>query len=123
MSFVCLNPFPNKPWFLRVCSTSFLITLWKKEKFLPFQRTFCHFHQIKNFCLQSFLVWKSLYFVAWERVNMCLIYLHVSLSHDSINPLPDNKILDWSKLKAFADNKLTHSHTMTPFDAPGKQAF
>ena len=29
-----LNPFPNKPWFLRVCSTSLLRTLWKKEKLL-----------------------------------------------------------------------------------------
>ena len=31
---VCLNPFPNKPWFLHVCSTSLLKTLWKKEKLL-----------------------------------------------------------------------------------------
>ena len=29
-----VNPFPNKPWFLRVCSTSFLKTLWEKEKLL-----------------------------------------------------------------------------------------
>ena len=28
-----LNPFPNKPWFLRVCSTSLLKTL-EKEKLL-----------------------------------------------------------------------------------------
>ena len=28
------NPFPSKPWFLRVCSTSLLITLWEKEKLL-----------------------------------------------------------------------------------------
>ena len=28
------NPFPNKPWFLRVCSTSLLKTLWEKEKLL-----------------------------------------------------------------------------------------
>ena len=28
------NPFPNKPWFLRVCSTNLLKTLWKKEKLL-----------------------------------------------------------------------------------------
>ena len=28
------NPFPNKPWFLRVCSTSLLKTMWKKEKLL-----------------------------------------------------------------------------------------
>ena len=31
---VRLNPFPNKPWFLRVCSTSLLKTLWEKEKLL-----------------------------------------------------------------------------------------
>ena len=40
-----------------------------------------------------------------------------------LNSLPNDKTLDWSELKAFADDKLTHSHTMTPFDAPGKQAF
>ena len=28
------NPFPNKPWFLSVCSTSVLKTLWEKEKLL-----------------------------------------------------------------------------------------
>ena len=28
------NPFPNNPWFLRVCSKSLLKTLWKKEKLL-----------------------------------------------------------------------------------------
>ena len=30
----CLNPFPNKPCFLRVCSASLLKTLWEKEKLL-----------------------------------------------------------------------------------------
>ena len=29
-----LSPFPNKPWFLRVCSTSLLKTLWEKKKLL-----------------------------------------------------------------------------------------
>ena len=29
-----LNPFPNKPWFLGVCSTNILKTLWEKEKLL-----------------------------------------------------------------------------------------
>ena len=29
-----INPFPNKPWFLRVCCTSLLKTLWEKEKLL-----------------------------------------------------------------------------------------
>ena len=29
-----LNPFQNKPWFLHVCGTSLLKTLWEKEKLL-----------------------------------------------------------------------------------------
>ena len=29
-----INPFLNKPWFLRVCSRSPLKTLWEKEKLL-----------------------------------------------------------------------------------------
>ena len=29
-----INPFPNKPWFLRVWSTSLLKTLWEEEKWL-----------------------------------------------------------------------------------------
>ena len=29
-----LNPFPNKPWFLRVCSASLLKTLWEKDELL-----------------------------------------------------------------------------------------
>ena len=28
------NPFPNKPWFFCVCSTSLLKTQWEKEKWL-----------------------------------------------------------------------------------------
>ena len=31
---VSFNPFPNKPWFLHVCSTCLLKTLWEKEKLL-----------------------------------------------------------------------------------------
>ena len=30
----CINSFPNKPWYLRVWSTSLLKTLWEKEKLL-----------------------------------------------------------------------------------------
>ena len=28
------NPFPNKPWFLQVCNSGLLKTLWEKEKLL-----------------------------------------------------------------------------------------
>ena len=38
-----LIPFPNKPWFLRVCCTSLLKTLWEKEKLLVTSKFFsCH---------------------------------------------------------------------------------
>ena len=76
------NSFPNKPWFLRVCSRSLLKTLWEKEKllftsnfsfshsvFLPIRKTFCHFHQIWNCRLQSLPVSKSLKIVVWEKVK------------------------------------------------------
>ena len=29
-----VNPFPNKPWFIRFCSVGLLKTLWEKEKLL-----------------------------------------------------------------------------------------
>ena len=32
--FIDHSPFPNKPWILRVCSTSLLKLLWEKEKLL-----------------------------------------------------------------------------------------
>ena len=53
-----LNPFPNKPLFLRVCCTSLENTVGKGEIahnkqfllfpqcFLPILRTFCHFYQM-----------------------------------------------------------------------------
>ena len=34
MKLFVLTPFPNKPWFLRVCSMDLLKTLWEKEKLL-----------------------------------------------------------------------------------------
>ena len=39
------NYFPNKPWFLRVCSTSLLKTLWEKEKLLV-TSNFSFFHSV-----------------------------------------------------------------------------
>ena len=52
-----VKPFPNKPWFLRVCSIRLLKTLWKRGEialheqfllfpqcFLPVWRTLNHSH-------------------------------------------------------------------------------
>ena len=43
----------------------------RNEQFVLFPqwRTFCQCHQIKNCDLQTLSVWKSLKFVAWERVK------------------------------------------------------
>ena len=68
-----VNPFLNKPWFLRVCRTILLKALWEKEKlcFLLFWRTFCHFHQTCQNChLQTLSVWKSLKFVVKQYYDM-----------------------------------------------------
>ena len=34
-----LNHFPNKSWFLRVCSTSLLETMWEKAEIAPNERS------------------------------------------------------------------------------------
>ena len=51
----CFKPFPNKPWFLRVCSIGLFKTLWENETLIVTSnfsfshsvfKTFCHFHQL-----------------------------------------------------------------------------
>ena len=45
------NPFPNKPWFLRVCSICLLKTLWEKGKLLVtsnFSYTCSVFHPFRE---------------------------------------------------------------------------
>ena len=77
------NPFPNKPWFLRVCSTSLLKTLWEKEKllvtsnfsfshsvFYPFGELSVIFIKFKIVVCKLFSIWKGLKFVVWERVKV-----------------------------------------------------
>ena len=46
-----ISPFPNKPWFLRVCSTSLSKTLWENEKLLITSNFFfshCVFHPFRE---------------------------------------------------------------------------
>ena len=70
-----INPFPNKPWFLRVCSMSLLKTLCNQrfllfpQRFHPVWRTLGYFHQIQNCRLRSLWNWKGLKLVIWERVK------------------------------------------------------
>ena len=48
------------------CYKQFLLS---RQHFLPIWITFCHFHQIKNCCLQTFSIWKIPKFVVVERVK------------------------------------------------------
>ena len=81
MTILLFNPFPNKPLFLRVCSTSLLKTLWEKEKllvtsnfsfshsFLPVLENFRLFSlNLKLSAANSFSLEESEY-CRWERVN------------------------------------------------------
>ena len=77
-----INPFPNKPWIVLICSTNLLKTPWEKEKllvtsnfffshnvFLLILRTLCHLHQFQNCRMHTLPVWKGLKFAVWERVK------------------------------------------------------
>ena len=82
------NLFPNKPLFLHVCSTSLLKTLWEKEKllifpqcFLPFWRTFHHFHQtLKLSSANSFNLEESK-ICRWELNCTKLKFFHLTKSY------------------------------------------
>ena len=82
-----INPFPNKPWFLHVCTYSLLKTLWEKEKllktsnfsfshsvFCPFRGLSSIFIKIQNCPLQTLSVWKSPKSVVWERVKVAVTF-------------------------------------------------
>ena len=151
------KPVPNNPWFLHVCSTSLLKTLWEKEKllvtsnfffshsvFYTFEKLpvtfikseivvckllfsdlnaiFSHsvFYTFEEFPVtyikfeivvcKTLSVWKSLKFVVCGRVNSAnrregksCFFINEPYR---VNSSPNKKILDRSKLKAFADDKI-----------------
>ena len=82
--FETFNPFPNKPWFLRVCSTSLLKTLWEKEKlvvtsvFYPWGELSAILIKVKIVVCRLF-EFGSLKFVVWERVCIALTAFITSL--------------------------------------------
>ena len=74
MCSTCLNPFPDKPWFLCVCSSSLLKILWEKEKLLVISNFSFSHSAFYLFGEPSAIVNKykthSIWSV-WERVNHC----------------------------------------------------
>ena len=97
---VGLNPFPNKLWFLRICNTRFLKTLWEKEKLLVTSNF--SFSQQVFYPLQEL----SAIFIEFEIV-VCKLF--------QFNPLPDDKNLDWSKLKQFAEDNFKFDENSRKF--------
>ena len=52
-----INPFQNKPWFLKVCSTSLLKKIWEKEK-LRVMSNFSFSHSFST-CFENFWPFSS----------------------------------------------------------------
>ena len=112
-----LNPFPNKPWLLRVCSRSLLKTLWEKEKllattnfpfshnvFYPFGELSTIFVKFEIIVCKFFQFGKSLKFVLWERIKGLF---HIILECDILDPRSD-----WNQLSAvelILNNKMCKS--------------
>ena len=97
-----INPFSNKPLLLSGWSRSLLKTPWEKEKLLlksnfSFSR-----------CVSYLSGEPSAIFIKFEIV-FCKVFGFESLKFvvfKRVNFLPDDKSLDWSKLKGLADNRL-----------------
>ena len=64
-----INPFPNKPWFLCVCSISLLKTQWEKEKLL-IRSNFSFSHSVFSLFVEF---GKSPKFDFWKRVKLHLV--------------------------------------------------
>ena len=117
-----INPFPNKPWFLRACRISLSKTHWEKEKLLVMSN-FSFFYSVfylfgehpaifirfKIVVCKLFQFGRVLKFVIWERVKLkicisCLrdtvcIFGQIFMKHaqficiiNSFNPIDLNKI-------------------------------
>ena len=109
------NPFRNKPLFLRVCSTSLLKTLWKKEKLLVTSNFFFSHSVFKQFGKLSaifvefeLVVSKGLKFVVWERVKTKYYSSQRKYSSNSSNiVISINKcLLCYLDLKVFQEGEL-----------------
>ena len=72
-----INPFPNKPCFLRVCSASLLKTLWEKEELLltsnsPFSHSvFYLYGKLFFFLFSSNLKLSSANSLSLEEFRIC----------------------------------------------------
>ena len=84
-----VNPFPNNPWFLRVCSTSLLKTLWEKEKLL-ITSNFSFFSTVFSTHLENFPLFSSHLELKtlWEKEKL-LVMSNFSFSHCVFYPFEE----------------------------------
>ena len=94
-----VNPFPNKPWFLHVCSNGLLKTLRAKEKllvrsnfsfshsvFYPFEEFSAIFIQFEIVVCKHTQLERIHNFVVWERVNFEHSITHpLNMKHINLN--------------------------------------
>ena len=127
---ITVNSFPNKPWSLRVCSTSLLKTLWEKEKlletsnfsfyhsvFYPFWKPFFYLYKIQNCHLHTLSFWKRLKIVVSERVND-----PDREGVSSIFSFSNNIFKSFSvSIYNTSDFALTLYHTIPSFSYPGEK--
>ena len=97
-----VNPFPNKPWVLCVCSTNLLKTLWENVQFLLFPQCFLPIRRTAIFIKFEIVVCKVSQFrpvrniVVWKNVKFFVCKHFLSLAQMAN--------LYSSKLKDFANN-------------------
>ena len=121
----------NKPFFLRVCSINLLKTLWEKEKmllmnnitfsysfFYPFGKFSTIFINLK-IIVCSLLLWKSIKFVVWERINPVLHNLEFLTTRrrkllktywEKENLLVNRRIFSFSHIAFYDGKRICHSN-------------
>ena len=113
-----VNPFPNKPWFLRVCSTSLLKTLRVKEKllkqFLLFPQCFLPFWRTLSFSTNSKL--SSAHALNLEKSKISLFGKGLNDICTMKGPVAAKNKDNESHQATFINLVLTHYLTMPHFD-------
>ena len=110
------NPFPNKPWFLRVCSTSLLKTLREKEKLLV-TSNFSFSHSVFYLFGELSAIFNKLEIVVCKlfqfgRVQNLLFGKGLNWMKMTLNSIEEEKIL-WDKEKSLVTGNFSFSHSVS----------
>ena len=111
------NPFPNKPWFLRVCCASLLKTLWEKEKLLV----------TSNFSFSRSVFYPfgelSVIFIRFKIV-VCKLFQFQRVQNLSFGKGLSHIYFDVCKcFRVLSGKESSLHHTIASFSDPVKEAF